>query len=135
MLNFSRGEVIGTWEQMENAQDGLDFANDFAAEHLSISTRHPAEALKRIRNAGSVFLGEYSPVAVGDYGAGPNAILPTYGEARRRSGLSASTFLKAVTYQMLSREGLEKMGPTAITLAREEGLDAHLRSVEVRLGS
>ena len=138
----SRKEIIlealtkhGALITVANLEEALDFANDFAPEHLSIATRHPAEALKRIRNAGSVFLGEYSPVAMGDYGAGPNAILPTYAEARRRPGLSATTFLKTVTYQMLSREGLEKMASTAITLAREEGLDGHLRSVEVRLGS
>jgi histidinol dehydrogenase len=114
--------------------DAVAFANAFGAEHLTISTRRPVEVLKRIRSAGSVFLGEYSPVAVGDYGVGPNAILPTYGEACRRGGLSANSFLKTISYQMLSREGLEQVAPTATTLARVEGLTAHLRSIEVRLG-
>ncbi|HXG59965.1 MAG TPA: histidinol dehydrogenase [Planctomycetota bacterium] len=114
--------------------EAVAFANAFGAEHLTISTRRPVEALKRIRSAGSVFLGEYSPVAVGDYGVGPNAILPTYGEACRRGGLSANSFLKTISYQMLSREGLEQVAPTATTLARVEGLTAHLRSIEVRLG-
>ncbi len=114
--------------------EAFAFANDFAAEHLSISTRHPIEALKRVRSAGSVFLGEYSPVAIGDYGAGPNAILPTYGEACRRGGLSAHSFVHAISYQMLSKEGLENVAPTAMTLAKVEKLTAHLRSIEVRLG-
>jgi histidinol dehydrogenase len=114
--------------------EAVDFANEFAAEHLSIATRHPVEVFQKIRHAGSVFLGEYSPVAVGDYGVGPNAILPTFGEARRRGGLSANTFVKSISYQMLSREGLEAVAPTAMTLARVENLGAHLKSIEVRLG-
>jgi histidinol dehydrogenase len=110
------------------------FTNEFAAEHLTISTQRPIEALKRIRAAGSVFLGEYSPVAAGDYGVGPNAILPTYGEALRRGGLSANTFTRTLFYQNLSKEGLEAVAPTAMTLARHENLQAHLRSIEIRLG-
>lgn len=111
----------------------MDFANEFGAEHLTLSTKHPVESLKKVKSAGSVFLGEYSPVAAGDYGVGPNAILPTYGEARRRGGLTANTFLKPISYQMLSREGLEKVGPTAMALAGVESLQAHLRSIEIRL--
>ncbi len=117
-----------------NFDEALAFTNEFAAEHLSVSTKRPIEVLKRIKSAGSVFLGEYSPVAMGDYGAGPNAILPTYGEAARRGGLTAATFVRAVSYQLLSREGLEAMATHAMTLARVEGLEAHLRSIEVRLG-
>lgn len=111
----------------------VSFANDFAAEHLSISMARAVEVLKRIRSAGSVFVGEHSPVAIGDYGVGPNHILPTMGEARRQGGVTASTFLKTISYQALSRGGLEKVAPTAMTLARVEGLDAHLRSIEARL--
>ena len=114
--------------------DAIAFTNDFAAEHLTVSTQKPIEILKRIKAAGSVFLGEYSPVAVGDYGIGPNAILPTFGEALRRGGLSANTFTRPVFYQMLSKEGLQNVAPTATTLARVENLQAHLRSIEVRLG-
>jgi histidinol dehydrogenase len=114
--------------------EALAFANEFGAEHLTISTRTPSEALKTIRAAGSVFLGEYSPVAIGDYGVGPNAILPTYGEACRRGGLSANTFVRGVSYQMLSKEGLQAVAPHAMTLAKVENLPAHLRSIEVRLG-
>ncbi len=115
--------------------EAVAFSNAFAAEHLTIATRRPLEQLGGIRNAGTVFLGEYSPVAAGDYGAGPNAILPTHGEASFRNGLSANTFLKTVSYQMLSKEGLAKLGPPAVTLAREEQLEAHARSIEVRLES
>jgi histidinol dehydrogenase len=127
-------EASGALLVAADLDEAYAFANEFGAEHLSISTRHPVEALKRIRAAGSVFLGEYSPVAIGDYGAGPNAILPTYGEACRRGGLSANTFLRAISYQMLSKEGLQALAPHAVTLARVENLPAHLRSVEVRLG-
>ena len=115
-------------------EEALAFANEFAAEHLTLSTRHPVEALKKVRAAGSVFLGEYSPVAIGDYGAGPNAILPTYGEAARRGGLSAASFVRTISYQMLSKEGLQAIAPHATTLARVENLPAHLKSIEVRLG-
>ncbi|MBV8879406.1 MAG: histidinol dehydrogenase, partial [Planctomycetaceae bacterium] len=114
--------------------DAIQFTNEFAAEHLTVSTQKPIEILKRIRAAGSVFLGEYSPVAVGDYGIGPNAILPTMAESLRRGGLSANTFTRPVFYQMLSKEGLQNVAPTATTLARIENLQAHLRSIEVRLG-
>jgi histidinol dehydrogenase len=113
--------------------DAVAFTNEFAAEHLTVSTQKPIEILKRIKAAGSVFLGEYSPVAVGDYGIGPNAILPTMAESLRRGGLSANTFTRPVFYQMLSKEGLQNVAPTATTLARIENLQAHLRSIEVRL--
>jgi histidinol dehydrogenase len=118
----------------ETFDQAIVFMNDFAAEHLTISTQRPIETLKRVKAAGSVFLGEYSPVAAGDYGVGPNAILPTYGEASRRGGLSANTFLRSISYQNLSKEGLENVAPTAIALARVENLGAHLRSIEARLG-
>ena len=118
--------------------DSLDeaaaFADAFAAEHLVIATRRPLEVFRKIRNAGSVFLGDCTPVAAGDYGAGPNHILPTLGEARRRGGVGVETFLKRISYQRLSREGLGRIAPMAAALARAEGLDAHGRSIEVRLG-
>lgn len=110
------------------------FANAFAPEHLVLSCRHPRALLKSVRNAGSVFLGEHSPVAVGDYGIGPNAILPTMGDARFRSGLSPATFVKTISYQMLSPEGLAVAAPTALALAKVEGLGAHARSIEIRHG-
>lgn len=110
----------------------IAFTNRFAPEHLVIAAKNPNVILKSIRHAGSVFLGDYSPVAVGDYCAGPNAILPTLGDARRRSGLSANTFVKTVAWQMLSPEGLALMTPTAVNLAKVENLGAHRRSIEIR---
>ena len=118
----------------ESLDDVISFANEFGAEHLTVSTQKPIEILKKIKAAGSVFLGEYSPVAIGDYGVGPNAILPTYGEACRRGGLSANSFVRQISYQLLSKEGLQAVAPTAMTLARVENLGAHLKSIEVRLG-
>ncbi|HLF93152.1 MAG TPA: histidinol dehydrogenase [Planctomycetota bacterium] len=114
--------------------EAVAFTNEFGAEHLTVSTARPIEILKRIRSAGSIFLGEYSPVAIGDYGVGPNAILPTYGEACRRGGLTANSFVRQISYQLLSKEGLKAVAPTAMTLARIENLGGHLRSIEVRLG-
>ncbi|MBI2901829.1 MAG: histidinol dehydrogenase [Planctomycetes bacterium] len=108
------------------------FANRLAPEHLVISTRDPMEVLPRIRHAGAVFLGEHSPVAMGDYGSGPNAILPTLGDSRRRSGLSANTFVKTITYERLTPEALAREAAPAIALATVEGLGAHRRSIEIR---
>ncbi len=136
-----RGEIIraalsgqGALLVARSLDEAVAFSNEVAPEHLSIATKRPLEVLKKIRSAGSVFLGEHSPVAVGDYGAGPNAILPTFNEARRVGGLTANTFVKAISYQMLSREGLETVAPAAMTLARVERLEAHRKSIEVALG-
>ncbi|MBI2933504.1 MAG: histidinol dehydrogenase [Planctomycetes bacterium] len=118
----------------ESLDAAIAFANEVAPEHLVIACRTPSQILTRIKSAGAVFLGEYAPVAAGDYGVGPNAILPTLGEARRVSGLSADTFLKRITHVSLTREGLESVAPMALALAKVEGLGAHQKSVEVRLG-
>ena len=88
--------------------------------------------LDQIRHAGSVFLGDHSPVAVGDYGVGPNAIVPTLGDARRASGLTASTFLKSVPFSYVTRDGIESVAPMAAALARLESLDGHRASIEIR---
>jgi histidinol dehydrogenase len=111
----------------------LALANDFAAEHLVLLVRHPKDLLRDVKHAGAIFLGEYAPVAVGDYCSGPNHILPTLGWARFTAGLSAAMFVRAIPYQYLSREGLELLAPNAVTLARTEGLEAHARSIEIRL--
>jgi len=109
---------------------GVELANRFAPEHLSIPS---ASLLRQIRSAGSVFIGEYSPEAAGDYASGTNHVLPTSGFARVRGGLSAADFVKVISVQELSREGLRTLAPAITTLARAEGLEAHARSVEVRL--
>jgi histidinol dehydrogenase len=110
--------------------DGVDVANQFAPEHLSIPEH---SLLHGVRHAGSVFIGPYSPEAAGDYASGPNHVLPTSGAARIRGGLSVTDFLKVISVQELSRTALAGLAPSITTLARAEGLEAHARSVEVRL--
>ncbi|MFP4175259.1 MAG: histidinol dehydrogenase [Halobacteriales archaeon] len=113
--------------------DCIDFANEYAPEHLSIVTRDDDAVLDRIRNAGSVFLGTNTPVAAGDYATGTNHVLPTGGGARLHGGLSVDDFVRATTYQRLDGEGIGRLADTVTTLARAEGLEAHARSVEERL--
>lgn len=112
----------------ESTAQAIDWANLIAPEHLT-TTR---ERLPHIVNAGSIFLGDYSAQAAGDYGSGPNHVLPTGGLARFRGGLSVADFLKVMTVQEISRAGLRKMAPAILTLAEAEGLKAHARSIELR---
>ena len=107
----------------------------YAPEHLIIQTHAPRELLKDIHCAGSVFLGPWSPETTGDYCAGPNHVLPTYGYARAYSGLSTSDFTRSMSVQELSGTGLADLGPDASRLARLEGLDAHALAVDVRLAA
>ena len=108
------------------------FADEFAAEHLYVLADDEDALLDRIENYGSAFLGEYSPVAAGDYASGTNHVLPTDGQARLASGLSVDTFVRSATVQRLSRDGLSGLRETITTLATEEGLEAHAHSVDVR---
>lgn len=110
---------------------GAELTNEFAPEHLSL---HDASLLGKIRNAGTVFLGEHSPESAGDYAAGPSHVLPTSGMARLRGGLSAADFVKVIAIQDLSAAALRELGPTITAIARSEGLEAHARAVEVRIG-
>ncbi|SNR37550.1 histidinol dehydrogenase [Halorubrum vacuolatum] len=109
------------------------FAEEYAAEHLSIIAADDEALLDRITNAGSVFLGPYSPVAAGDYAAGTNHVLPTNGGAKRYGGLSTDTFLRSSTVQRLDRDDLASLAETITTLATAEGLEAHAESVRKRL--
>ena len=109
------------------------FTEEYAAEHLSIIADDDEALLDRITNAGSVFLGPYSPVAAGDYAAGTNHVLPTNGGAKRYGGLSVDTFLRSSTVQRLDREALGDVSDTVTTLAEAEGLEAHAESVRTRL--
>ena len=111
----------------------LEVANAYAAEHLILQVREPRTLLTGVASAGSVFLGAWSPEPMGDYCSGTNHVLPTYGYARTYSGLSVLDYLKRITVQELTREGLRALGPTAVTLARLEGLDAHAAAVTRRL--
>lgn len=109
--------------------EAVELSNRFAPEHLSI----PDDTLlPEVTNAGSVFIGPFSPEAAGDYATGPNHVLPTSGTARIRGGLSVNDFLKTISVQRLSADALRDLAPTIATLARAEGLEAHARSVQVR---
>jgi histidinol dehydrogenase len=109
------------------------FAEEYAAEHLSIQAADEEALLDRIDSAGSVFLGPYTPVAAGDYASGTNHVLPTNGGARRTGGLSVDTFLRSTTVQRLDRDALAGLAGTVTTLAEAEGLEAHAASVRRRL--
>ncbi len=116
--------------------DSLDeacaIANRIAPEHLSVSEDVP---LEEIQHAGSVFVGEWTPEAAGDYATGPNHVLPTNGQARLRGGLSVLDFVKVISVQRIQERGLRELGPTITALARAEGLEGHARSIEVRTGA
>ena len=112
--------------------EALELSNRFAPEHLSIPD---AALLAKVRHAGSVFVGPFSPEAAGDYASGPNHVLPTGGAARLRGGLSVMDFLKVISVQQLSEAGLRRLAPSICTLARAEGLEAHARSVEARVSN
>jgi histidinol dehydrogenase len=113
--------------------ESADLAHELAAEHLSIDTRDPEKTLARIRHVGAAFLGPYSPVAAGDYAAGPSHVLPTGGTARFAAGLSANEFLRGGSVIRLARADLADLADDIRLLADTEGLTAHRRSVEVRL--
>lgn len=116
---------------VKDMEEAAEISNEFAPEHLSI----PDESLlPLIRHAGSIFIGEYSPEAAGDYASGPNHVLPTSGASRLRGGLSVHDFVKIISIQRLGQSELRHLSRTITTLARSEGLEAHARSVEVRLG-
>ena len=114
-------------------EEAISFSNSFAPEHLEIIVRDPMTVLGEIRNAGSVFLGPYTPVAAGDYASGTNHVLPTSGYARAFSGLNVDAFVKKITVQKISKEGLSLLKDAITILAEAEGLDAHAESVRKRL--
>jgi len=114
-------------------ETAIRVANRYAAEHLILEVTEPRRWLPEIYNAGSIFLGAWSPEPMGDYCSGTNHVLPTYGYARAYSGLSVLDFVKGVTVQELTPAGLLGLGPTAVTLAEMEGLDAHANAVTRRL--
>jgi len=111
----------------------IEVSDAYAPEHLILAVREPRDWLDRVQNAGSIFLGDWTPEALGDYCSGSNHVLPTGGAARAWSGLSVASFQKAITVQDASRAGIAAAGPCAATLAHAEGLQAHARAVELRL--
>ncbi|HII06522.1 MAG TPA: histidinol dehydrogenase [Methanotrichaceae archaeon] len=114
-------------------EEAIGFSNSFAPEHLEIIVRDPMTVLNKIENAGSVFLGPYTPVAAGDYASGTNHVLPTSGYARLFSGLNADQFVKKITVQQISKDGLNLLSDAITILAEAEGLTAHAESVRKRL--
>ncbi|MBV8571087.1 MAG: histidinol dehydrogenase [Acidobacteriaceae bacterium] len=124
--SIDQASAIFVFGSMEQA---IHMANLFAPEHLGL---HDPSLLPRIKNAGTVFLGQSSPESAGDYAAGPSHVLPTGGAARIRGGLSIADFVKVIAVQQLSSSALRDLAPAITTLARAEGLEAHARAVEVR---
>lgn len=120
---------------MDDRDEMIAFANAYAAEHLIISMNDPWKVAEQITAAGSIFIGNYSPESAGDYASGTNHTLPTYGWARSFSGVNLDSFMRKITYQELSPEGLKRLGGTIETMAAAEGLDAHKNAVAVRLAS
>ena len=111
----------------------VDTINLIAPEHLEIFAKNPKKILKNITNVGSVFIGQYSPEAVGDYLAGPNHVLPTSGSARFSSGLSVYDFLKRYSVTKMTKSGIERLGTSVINLAEYENLEGHANSIKIRL--
>ena len=126
-IEYARLFVVDTLDT------ALEISNAYAPEHLILQVANARDWLPKVRNAGSVFLGAWTPETMGDYCSGTNHVLPTYGFAKAYSGLSLHDFVKRMTVQELTSEGLRELGPTAITLAALEGLDAHANAVQVRL--
>lgn len=117
----------------DTTREAMEFSNRYAPEHLVINTRDADELADRVDNAGSVFIGPWTPESMGDYASGTNHTLPTYGYARMYSGVSLNSFQKFITMQKISEEGLLNLGPAVETLAGIEGLDAHKNAVRLRL--
>jgi len=140
LATLPRGNIAGaSWQRfgaiitVESLDQASDLVNRLAPEHLELAAADPEALLAGIRNAGAVFLGHYTPEAVGDYVAGPNHVLPTSRTARFSSGLGVLDFMKRSSILRLSADALRALGPAAMTLADVEGLGAHARSIEMRL--
>lgn len=117
---------------VNNIEEAIDLVNEYAAEHLIISCNNAETVAEKIINAGSVFIGNYSPESVGDYASGTNHTLPTNGFAKAYSGVSVDSFVKKITYQKLTQQGLQHIAQTVEVMAAAEGLDAHQKAVRVR---
>lgn len=118
---------------VKSTEQAMEFSNQYAPEHLIINTKDAEELFESVENAGSVFIGQWTPESMGDYASGTNHTLPTYGYARMYSGVSLHSFQKFITMQTISKEGLMALGPTVEILADVEGLHAHKNAVSLRL--
>ena len=118
---------------VKDLNEALDMVNEYAPEHLIIETKDYQDIAERVINAGSVFLGPYAPESAGDYASGTNHTLPTNGYAKAYSGVSLDSFIRKITFQEITREGIRTLGPTIQVMAENEHLDAHKNAVTVRL--
>ena len=118
---------------MKDKNEVMDFINYYAPEHLIIQTEDYAELAGKVENAGSVFMGPYTPESAGDYASGTNHTLPTNGYAHAYSGVNLDSFIKKITFQEITSEGISKLGPTIQIRAENEQLEAHRNAVTVRL--
>ena len=118
---------------VENIAEAVDVSNQYAPEHLIVQTKNPNSLVGKLRNAGSIFLGNYTPESAGDYASGTNHVLPTYGYSKVVSSLSLADFSRRYTVQEITRQGLANLAPCLIELTDAEGLDAHQRAVTIRL--
>jgi histidinol dehydrogenase len=120
---------------ISNENKMVEFVNQYAPEHLIIASDEPQKFVDGIMHAGSVFIGNYTPESAGDYASGTNHTLPTNGFARAYSGVSVDSFVKKITYQQISKNGISKLGNTIIVMAEAEGLQAHANAVKIRLNN
>ena len=118
---------------VSSMEEAMLISNRYAPEHLIIATDQAEVLAAQVINAGSVFLGHYTPESAGDYASGTNHTLPTNGHARAYSGVSVDSFVKKVTFQQITKEGIQQVGPTVIAMAEAEGLDAHANAVKIRI--
>ena len=120
---------------VKDMEEAIAMTNEYAPEHLIIETSNYMELAEKVVNAGSVFLGSYTPESVGDYASGTNHTLPTNGYAKAYSGVSLDSFIRKITFQEINREGIQNIGPAIEVMAANEQLDAHKNAVSVRLAS
>ena len=128
-LDNSKIILMNDWDHI------IDLINEYAPEHLIITTKDYNNIAARITNAGSVFLGEFSPESAGDYASGTNHTLPTNGNAKAYSGVNLNSFMKKITFQEITKYGLYNIGPAVETLAEAEQLEAHKNAVRIRMKS
>lgn len=139
--NLSRKEIA--WKALQNSRiillksddEIMDLVNQYAPEHLILMTQNAEVLSGKVVSAGSVFVGPYTPESAGDYASGTNHTLPTYGYARNYSGVSVDSFIKKITFQSITADGIQIIGPAIETMAAAEGLDAHRNAVSIRLKS
>jgi len=132
-IAFKSLKSFGLAIYVNNIKNILKIINTIAPEHLELYMKNNNEIVKNVKNAGSIFIGKFSPEAIGDYIAGPNHVLPTSGAAKFSSGLSVNDFLKRHSLIKISKRGIERLGPSVINLAQYENLEGHANSIKIRL--